>query len=197
MNLLKLALPFTLVCFALIACNQPTPKEDLKKNNGIFRVDAIDKLPENLTFFDTTYVPIYSDIYTQTTNIQINLTATLSLRNTSFKHSIYISEVDYYNSAGELDKNFTKQPIELKPMQSIEYVIEEDDISGGTGANFIIVWASKSEQVNPLFEAIMISTQNRQGISFTSRGVSISNRMVETKHSRIESERGKLEDLQN
>ena len=125
--------------------------------------------------FDTTYVPIYSDIYTQTTNIQINLTATLSLRNTSFKHSLYISEVDYYNSAGELDKNFAEKPIELKPMQSIEYVIEEEDISGGTGANFIIIWAAKSKRVTPLFEAVMISTQNRQGISFTSRGISISN----------------------
>ena len=148
------------------------PKED---KEATIQVSALESMPTDLIHFDTTYVPIYSDIYTQTTNIQINLTATLSLRNTSFKHSLYISEVDYYNSAGELDKNFAKKPIELKPMQSIEYVIEEEDISGGTGANFIIIWAAKSKRVTPLFEAVMISTQNRQGISFTSRGISISN----------------------
>jgi hypothetical protein len=158
----------------LFSCVNENSKVIPKENKEAVQIRTVESLPSDLIHFDTTYVPIYSDIYTQTTNVQINLTATLSLRNTSFKHSLYISEVDYYNSAGELDQNFAEQPIELKPMQSMEYVIEEEDISGGTGANFIIIWAAKSKQVTPLFEAVMISTQNRQGISFTSRGISIS-----------------------
>lgn len=174
MKYLKILSIVILINFFFSSCSQPESSTVSTKEKIVFKVGQIEKMPSTLVHFDTTYVPIYSDIYTQTTNIQINLTATLSLRNTSFKHSIYISEVDYYNSAGKLDKNFTEQPIELKPMQSIEYVIEEENISGGTGANFIIVWASKSKNVTPLFEAIMISTQNRQGISFTSRGISIS-----------------------
>lgn len=164
-----------LLIVGIYACEEPTLEKTKTTKKVGFNANAIESMPTDLTYFDSTYVPIYSDIYTQTTNIQINLTATLSLRNTSFKHSIFISEVDYYNSAGELDKNFAEQPIELKPMQSIEYVIEEDDVSGGTGANFIIVWGAKNKHVNPLFEAVMISTQNRQGISFTSRGISIKN----------------------
>jgi hypothetical protein len=159
----------------LLSCNNNDSTILPEENKQSAQVHTIQNLPTDLIHFDTTYVPIYSDIYSQTTDVQINLTATLSLRNTSFKHSLYISEVDYYNSAGELDQNFTEQPIELKPMQSMEYVIEEEDISGGTGANFIIIWAAKSKRVTPLFEAVMISTQNRQGISFTSRGISISN----------------------
>jgi hypothetical protein len=157
------------------SCVNENSKVIPKENKEAVQIGTVESLPSDLIHFDTTYVPIYSDIYSQTTDVQINLTATLSLRNTSFKHSLYISEVDYYNSAGELDQNFTEQPIELKPMQSMEYVIEEEDISGGTGANFIIIWAAKSKRVTPLFAAVIISTQNRQGISFTSRGISISN----------------------
>jgi len=161
-------------CLILTSCESENPTVAKKESaNESLQTKPAVTLPTNLTYFDTTYVPIYSDIYTQTTHIQINLTATLSLRNTSFKHSLYISDVDYYNSAGELDKHFIQHPIELKPMQSLEYVIEEEDVSGGTGANFIINWSAKTAAVNPLFEAIMISTQNRQGISFTSRGISI------------------------
>jgi len=136
----------------------------------------IESMPNNLVLNDTTYVPIYSDIYSKTKDTRFNLTATLSLRNTSFKHSIYISKVDYYNSAGEKTTSFLNKTIVLKPMQSVEYVIEEADTSGGTGANFIIIWGSKSDKVEPIFEGIMISTHGQQGISFSTKGTSISNK---------------------
>lgn len=61
-------------------------------------------------------------------------------------------------------------------MQSVEYVIEENDTKGGTGANFVICWSSESDMVMPLFEGIMISTNGQQGISFTTKAISISNR---------------------
>jgi hypothetical protein len=141
-----------------------------------FEALEIDTLPSDLILNDTTYVPIYSDIYSETKDSRFNLTATLSLRNTSFKHSIYISNVDYYNSEGEKTKSFLNKPLLIKPMQSVEYVIEENDTSGGTGANFIIIWGSKSDKVEPLFEGIMISTQGQQGISFSTKGYSISHK---------------------
>jgi hypothetical protein len=141
-----------------------------------FEALEVDEIPKILALRDTTYVPIYSDIYSESKDTRFNLTATLSLRNTSFKHSIYVSNVDYYNSAGEKTKSFLSKAILLKPMQSVEYVIEEDDTSGGTGANFIIIWGSESEKVEPIFEGIMISTHGQQGISFSTKGTSISNK---------------------
>lgn len=141
-----------------------------------FEALEIDIIPAHLALNDTTYVPIYSDIYSESKDTRFNLTATLSLRNTSFKHSIYVSSVDYYNSAGEKTKEFLEKSILLKPMQSVEYVIEEDDTSGGTGANFIIIWGSESDKVEPIFEGIMISTHGQQGISFSTKGTSISNK---------------------
>lgn len=141
-----------------------------------FEALEIGSMPSDLVLIDTTYVPIYSDIYSKTKDTRFNLTATLSLRNTSFKHNIYISKVDYYNSEGEKTISFLENAIVLKPMQSVEYVIEEDDTSGGTGANFIIIWGSNSDKVAPIFEGIMISTHGQQGISFSTKGTSISNK---------------------
>ena len=141
-----------------------------------FHALEIETIPDDIVFRDTTYVPIYSDIYSQTKDIKFNLTATLSLRNTSFKNSIYISEVDYFDSSGKKTKSFLTKPIVLEPMQSVEYVIEENDTSGGTGANFIINWASDDENAQPLFQGIMISTHGQQGVSFSTNGISISQR---------------------
>ena len=141
-----------------------------------FKALEVDAVPAGLNLRDTTYVPIYSDIYSETKDTRFNLTATLSLRNTSLKHNIYITSVDYYNSAGKITKKFLSKSIVLEPMQSVEYVIEESDTSGGTGANFIIIWGSESNSVEPIFEGIMISTHGQQGISFSTKGTSISNK---------------------
>lgn len=139
-----------------------------------FEALAVDVMPAHLVLHDTVYIPVYSDIYSESKNTRFNLTATLSLRNTSLKHSIYISAVDYYDSEGVNTKKFLETPIILHPMQSVEYVIDEHDTSGGTGANFVVYWGAENENVQPIFEGIMISTNGQQGISFSTVGVSIS-----------------------
>ena len=52
----------------------------------------------------------------------------------------------------------------------IDYIITEKDKTGGSGANFIVVWKSDTYVNPPIVETIMISTKGQQGISFTSRG---------------------------
>jgi len=52
----------------------------------------------------------------------------------------------------------------------LRYIIPERDKSGGSGANFIVAWKSKTPVNPPIIESIMIGTQSQQGISFTSRG---------------------------
>lgn len=119
------------------------------------------------------YVPIYSHIYHGDRDKPFDLTATLSIRNTDPKHEIIINSADYYDSEGNLLKNYVEQPIKLKNLASIRYVIKSKDKAGGSGAKFIVRWESK-ELVNfPIIEAIMISTQSTQGLSFTSRGQAI------------------------
>ena len=118
------------------------------------------------------YVPIYSDIYNQTRDTRTLLTATLSIRNTSLKDSLFVSKIDYYNTEGDLVRSYIDSPIYLTPMESIDYVIEQQDTSGGSGANFLIDWYSK-KQLNPLFQAVMVGGLGAQAFSFTTEGIKI------------------------
>lgn len=118
------------------------------------------------------YVPIYSDIYNQTRDTRTMLTATLSIRNTSIRDSLFVSTIDYYNTQGDLVRSYIDSPIYLKPMESIDYVIEQQDNSGGSGANFLIDWYSK-KQLNPLFQAVMVGGLGAQAFSFTTDGIEV------------------------
>ena len=122
----------------------------------------------------TIYVPAYSRIYSGNREKPFPLTVTLSIRNISPKHQIKIILVDYYETQGKLLKRHIDKPTNLKPLESLRYVIPEKDKSGGSGANFIVKWQSDKFVNPPIVESIMIGTQTQQGISFTSRGQEIS-----------------------
>jgi len=149
--------------------------------------NTVDKVPEKslnkyyseidsktLKFSQTVYVPIYSEIYSRSEKHVFQLTSTLSIRNTSLKDSLFVSEINYYNSKGDFVRDYIEKMIFLKPLETIEFIVEEKDISGGMGANFIILWGSNIENLNPIFQGVMIGTSNQQGISFITNGVEIS-----------------------
>ncbi len=119
------------------------------------------------------YLPVYSHIYHRFEKQTFDLTITISIRNISITDSIYILKADYFNTDGDYLRQYLKRPIALKPMETVEIIIDEEDKEGGSGANFIFDWAVKNHQNPPLFEAIMISTSGSQGLSFSSRGVQI------------------------
>ncbi len=123
-------------------------------------------------YADTVYVPIYSDIYSRTKDMRFLLTATLSIRNTSLQDSMIVSTIDYYNTQGQFLHSYLDHPIILPPMATIEYVVEQEDRSGGSGANFIVVWSGRNEHINPLIQSVMISVSGQQGVAFSCDGVS-------------------------
>jgi hypothetical protein len=128
---------------------------------------------EDMVYNDTIYVPIYSDIYIDQQNPKHLLSSTLSIRNTSFTENVYVSNIDYYNTQGDLVKKFLEKTISLPPMATVNYVIEKDDDTGGSGANFIVVLNSKSNQVKPIIQAIMIGEYSNKAFSFSTDGYSI------------------------
>ncbi len=140
---------------------------------GIFPGQGSANSNQRLSMGQSVYVPVYSHIYHGDQEKKFNLTVTLSIRNTNFKKGIMIHSIDYFDSKGELLKNYLKAPIFLKKFSTISYVIKAKDKTGGSGAKFIIRWKSKEVSSVPLIEAIMISTQSGQGISFVSRGQAI------------------------
>lgn len=116
------------------------------------------------------YVPVYSHIYHQDGSREFNLTATLSIRNTDPEHAITVAEVRYYDSAGGLIRSYLDEPLQLPPLSSTPFVVEERDKAGGVGANFLVEWRPTAEVSPPVIEAVMISTAGTQGISFVTRG---------------------------
>ena len=117
----------------------------------------------------TVYVPIYSHIYHYNSQDNVmNLSATLSIRNTDLTNSIIITSVRYYDTDGKLIRQDIKSPVELKPLASTNFFIAANDTIGGSGANFIVEWVAEKTVYEPVIEAVMISTSSSQGISFVS-----------------------------
>ena len=128
---------------------------------------------EQMQFNGSTYLSVYSDIYDITDKTKHLLTATISMRNTSLKDSLFITKADYFNTNGELIRSYIRNPIFLIPMETVEIVINRTDTTGGSGANFIFDWGLRNENTEPLFESVMIWTTGTQGISFLSKGVKL------------------------
>ena len=117
------------------------------------------------------YVPVYSHIYYRNAQRQMNLTATLSIRNVDMERPVEIHRVDYYDSEGLLVRKYVDEPVTIGPLSSRAYVVEEDDTHGGVGANFIVEWDGETSR--PVIQAVMITTASTQGISFVTDGIPI------------------------
>jgi hypothetical protein len=116
------------------------------------------------------YVPVYSSVYFKDSTRLYNLTATLNIRNIDRNTDLFLQEINYYNSKGSVVKKFLSKTLKVKPLETFDIVIAEDDTSGGTGASFIVKWSSKDKIQNPIIEAVMISTRQGVGLSFITNG---------------------------
>ncbi len=115
----------------------------------------------------TLYVPVYSHIYFFTRQRRYNLAVTLSIRNTDLHHPMKLTSVRYYDTEGRLLQEYLPQPLPLGPLASVDYVVEERDTKGGSGANFIVEWVAEKPVTAPVVEAVMVSS-GTQGVSFLS-----------------------------
>ncbi|MEF2144862.1 MAG: DUF3124 domain-containing protein [Desulfovibrionaceae bacterium] len=121
---------------------------------------------EELSSGQTVYVPAYSHIYHGSKARPFQLAVTLSVRNTDVKESITLTSLDFYDTQGKLLKVHLLQPEKLGPLATREVLVDERDVSGGSGANFIVRWRAEKPVNPPIVEAVMIGTQSQQGISF-------------------------------
>jgi hypothetical protein len=76
----------------------------------------------------------------------------------------------YYDTHGQVVRSYFEKTIFIAPMQTVEIVIAETDVEGGTGANFLFDWQAPAGAQEPYFEGVMISTSGQQGLSFTTQG---------------------------
>ncbi len=161
-----------LLVFFTISCQDEKRRDD--KSPSKWALERKIVLPESDSLVHgSSYLPVYSEIFQQSDAKTYNLTITVSLRNVSLRDSIYLLTVDHYNSSGDIIKSYLENPVYVKPLETIDVVIEEMETEGGTGGNFIFDWAVVDERNPPLIESVMISTLGAQGISFTSRAVRV------------------------
>ncbi len=157
------------VCFALlmasVSCHREPNATKPKSTDFSSRISPIpqkDSLEHGFS-----YLSIYSQIYSFSESTQHELTVTVSLRNTDEHNSFYLKRADYFDSHGDGIKKYLRNSIEIQPLETLEIIINENDISGGTGANFLFEWFCQKGATEPIFEAVMISTKGQQGLSFT------------------------------
>jgi hypothetical protein len=124
----------------------------------------------NAVVGQTVYGPVYSHIYGYDRKRVIDLAATLSVRNTDARQAIRLESVRYFDSEGRLLKEHLERPMRLGPMASTDFVVEQHDTAGGSGANFIVEWTAADAVTPPVIETVMIGTSHQQGISFLSVG---------------------------
>jgi hypothetical protein len=129
--------------------------------NGAYGIEIVDG--------QTVYVPVYSHIYADGGKPHL-LETTLSIRNLDPNRTISIKSVKYFDTRGSLIKEYLEDQVRLGPLETTAFLVEKRDTSGGSGANFIVVWDAEEPVYEPLIEAIMVGFSEAGSISFASPG---------------------------
>ncbi len=138
------------------------PTTDPARASGAYGIEIVDG--------QTVYVPVYSHIYADGGKPHL-LEATLSIRNLDPNHAISIKSVQYFDTNGSLIKEYLDGEMHLNPLATTAFLVENSDVRGGSGANFIVVWDAEEAVYEPLIEAIMVGFfEGGRSISFSSPG---------------------------
>lgn len=157
-----------------ISCQNKETETNKKINYPSHNYTYVNLDTSTLKYKETVYVPVYSDIYHLDGTKRFLLTTTVSVRNISLKDSAYVLNAVYNDSYGKQLRSFASKTILLKPLESIEFVIEDAEDKGGAGASFILEWGGSKYSNQLLLQSVMIGTTGQQGISFTAKGEVIS-----------------------
>lgn len=168
----SLAIVAVLLCACASATDAPPPTAHAPA--GAVTVVNTDATDLDLVTGQVVYVPAYSEIYTRGDGQTIDLAITLSVRNTDLEHPILVTVIRYYDTNGNLVKDYLERPVQLGPLASSHVIIDPTDDTGGVGANFIVEWGAEATVHEPVIEAVMINTASQQGLSLISPGRVIS-----------------------
>lgn len=163
---MKYLLLVPLMIILMIGCEQQA-EVNIDEENWSTRMANMEEVDSLI--HGKSYLSVYSQIYSFTQKRKYNLAGMISLRNVSEKDTVYLLRADYFNTEGENIRTYFDYPIYVSPMETIEIVIAQDDVEGGTGSNFLFEWKIPPNCPEPLFEGVMNSMQGTQGIAFTTQ----------------------------
>jgi hypothetical protein len=56
---------------------------------------------------------------------------------------------------------------QMAPLASVEFVVDQSDVRGRAGANFLVEWLAETKVSEPIVEAIMAGSQGNSAFSFS------------------------------
>lgn len=119
------------------------------------------------------YVPAYSHVATPGYGTT-SLATTLTIHNVASFGKLTIRSVEYHEPRSDEVKHLLRNPAELLPLHTLDFVLDEVDHEGGTSAAFVITYDNDKHGTRaPLVEAVMIGATARGAFAFTSRGIEV------------------------
>ncbi|MBZ0301226.1 MAG: DUF3124 domain-containing protein [Anaerolineae bacterium] len=171
MRLHPMGLSRTLIAMLFLSsCNSQV--QDRPLTTGSFQ--AVTARDLRIVTGQKVYVPAYSEVFYGQQDRNLELAVTLAIHNTDLDAPIIIQSVRYYDTDGNIVRDYISEPVEVSPLATTGFLVEDGDRSGGWGANFVVEWVAEDAVYEPVIEAIMISTEGTQGISMISLGRVIS-----------------------
>ena len=124
------------------------------------------------------YLPIYAviqygDLDRSGAARELPVSALVSIHNTDLDRPIRLLSARYFATDGKFLRNFVTSPRVLKPMETVEFLVERRDVVGGSGANFVIQWEAAVPVSPPLVQALHVELQTNRAIVFTTDAVPI------------------------
>jgi hypothetical protein len=133
--------------------------------------DSLTAMPkEELSVSGGFYVPAYSSVAMSQGRLRVDFSVTLSVHNASETQPLVVKRIAYFDTSGKMVESYLKAPVALKPLATVSVFIPTDDVRGGTGANFLVDWASSGEIAEPVVEALMVGGVANAHYAFVSQG---------------------------
>ncbi len=119
------------------------------------------------------YLPIYSHIWhgdmaTSGERTKTLVSVSVSIRNTDPVKSIRVLSAQYFDTDGKKLKEYVTSPKTIGPMGTHELFVPRSDDTGGSGANFVIVWKSDTPASPPMVEGVHANLPAGRAIAFIS-----------------------------
>ena len=129
----------------------------------------------------TLYLPIYSHVYHGDVGkdgkpSQTLVSTHISIRNSDPQVAIRVLAARYYDTNGKLVRAFLNAPVTIPALGTHEIFIPRNDTSGGSGANFLVVWSAESPANLPIVEALHADIREARTLMFITTGQAIKTR---------------------
>ncbi len=124
------------------------------------------------------YLPIYSfvrhgDADRSGATAQLPVSALVSIHNTDMQRPLRVMFARFFSTQGDFLRNAVPAPRTLKPMETMEFMVERRDVAGGSGSNFVIQWQADTPVSPPLVQALHVELQTNRALSFITEAVVI------------------------